>query len=152
MFGIDYYDMWAPVAKLRSIWLILATATHNGWPVNMFDFHSTFLGGQLNSNEEVFMELPEGYEELDPKQYVCKLFKSLYRLKQASHKWYDALSKALAKIKFRQCKLDPAVFYTHKNNDIAVLACHVDDCTITGSSKQLIQSYKDKLKRTVFFN
>ena len=43
-------------------------------------------------------------------------------------------------------KADPAVFYTHKNNDIAVLACHIDNCTITGSSKQLIQSYKDKLQ------
>ena len=42
--------------------------------------------------------------------------------------------------------MDPAVFYTHKNNDIAVLACHVNDCTITGSSKQFIQSYKDKLQ------
>jgi hypothetical protein len=39
------------------------------------------------------------------------------------------------------------VFYTHKGNNIAVLACHVDDCTITGSSQTLVQSYKDKLKQ-----
>ena len=81
MFGIDYYDTWAPVAKLGSIWLILATATHNRWPVDMFDFHSTFLNSQLDSDEEVYMELPQGYKESDPKQYVCKLFKSLYGLK-----------------------------------------------------------------------
>ena len=37
----------------------------------MFDFHSTFLNGQLNSDEEVFMEQPQGYEKLDKKQYVC---------------------------------------------------------------------------------
>ena len=92
------------------------------------------------------MELPQGYEESDPKWYVCKLFKSLYGLKQAGQKWYDALCTALTEIGFRQFEPDPAVLYTHKNNDIAVLECHIYDCTITGSSKQLIQNYKDKLK------
>ena len=73
VFGIDYYDTWAPVAKLGSIRLLLATATQHGWPVDMFDFHSAFLNGELDSDEEVFMELPQGYEELDSKRYVCKL-------------------------------------------------------------------------------
>ena len=38
------------------------------------------------------------------------------------------------------------MFYIRTGNSIAILACHVDDCTITGSSKELIQLYKDKLK------
>ena len=101
MFGIDYYDTWAPVAKLGSIQFLLATATQNGWPIDMFNFHSAFLNGELDSDEEVFMEQPQGYEESDKNQYVCKLFKSLYRLKQAGRKWYDALCKALADIGFK---------------------------------------------------
>ena len=100
VFGVDYYDMWVPVAKLGLIQLSLATATQNGWPINMFDFHSAFLNGELNSNEEVYMEQPEGYEKSNRKQYICKLHKSLYRLKQAGRKWYDALCKALAEISF----------------------------------------------------
>ena len=147
VFGVDYYDTWAPVAKLGSIRLLLATATQHGWPVDMFDFHSAFLNGELDSNEEVYMELPQGYEEKDPKRYVCKLNKSLYGLKQAGRKWYDALCKALAEIGFKKSEADPAVFYAKSGNDIAILACHVDDCTITGSSKELVQSYKDKLKQ-----
>ena len=83
VFGIDYYDMWAPVAKLGSIWLLLAVATQKSWPIDMFDFHNAFLNGKLNSDEEVFMEQPQGYKESDKKRYVCKLFKSLYGLKQA---------------------------------------------------------------------
>ena len=80
MFGVDYYDMWAPVAKLRLIWLLLAVAMQNSWPIDMFNFHSAFLNGKLNSDKEVFMEQPQGYEESDKKRYVCKLFKSLYDL------------------------------------------------------------------------
>jgi hypothetical protein len=45
----------------------------------MFNFHSEFLNGKLNSDEEV-------YEESDGKKYVCILFKSLYELKQAGNK------------------------------------------------------------------
>ena len=98
--GVDYYDTWAPVAKLGLIHFLLATAAQHGWPIDMFDFHSMFLNGQLDSDEEVFIEQPQGYEELDKKWYVCKLFKSLYGLKQAGRKWYDALCRVLADIGF----------------------------------------------------
>ena len=107
--GIDYYDTWAPVAKLGSIQFLLAITMQHGWPINMFDFHSTFLNGELDSDEEVFMEQPQGYEESDKKRYVCK-FKSLYGLKQAGRKWYNALCRALAKIGFKRSEANPAVF------------------------------------------
>ena len=67
------------------------------------------------------------------KNYVCKLLKSLYGLKQAGRKWYNTLCKALADIGFRQSEADPAVFYAHHNGNITILACHVDNCTITGN-------------------
>jgi Reverse transcriptase (RNA-dependent DNA polymerase) len=86
VFNVDYYNTWALVAKLGSIQLLLATAAQHGWPIDMFDFHSAFLNGELNSDEEVFMEQPQGYEELDRKQYICKLLKLLYGLKQAGRK------------------------------------------------------------------
>jgi Reverse transcriptase (RNA-dependent DNA polymerase) len=58
VFGVDYYNTWAPVAKLRSNHFLLATAAQHGWPINMFDFHSAFLNSELDSDEseEVFME------------------------------------------------------------------------------------------------
>ena len=101
VFGIDFYDMWAPMAKLGSICFLLATAAKHGWPIDMFNFHSAFLNGELDPDEEVYMEQPQGYEESDKKWYVCKLLKSLYGLKQAGRKWYDALCRVLANIGFR---------------------------------------------------
>ena len=92
------------------------------------------------------MEQPQGYEESDRKQYVCKLFKSLYGLKQAGRKWYNTLCKALADIGFKQSEADPTIFYIHQDDNIIILACHIDDCMITRNSQSLIQNYKDKLK------
>ena len=145
-FGVDYYEMWPPVAKFRLIWLILVTATQNQWLIDMLSFHSAFLNGELDSDEELYMEQPEGYKEQDRKWYVCRLLKSLYVLKQAGRKWYNALCKVLIKISFKQSEADPTIFYAHKINDITVLTCHVNNCTITGSSQVVIQGYKDKLK------
>ena len=40
---------------------------------------------------------------------------------------------------------DWGVFTAHIGQDILILAVHVDDCTITGSSKELIQEFKSKI-------
>ena len=72
----------------------------------------------------------------------------MYGLKQAGRKGYNALCKVLDNIGFKQSEANPALFFAHKGEDITILACHIDDCTITGSSQQLIQNYKDRLKTT----
>ena len=59
----------------------------------------------------------------------------------------QSLCKALTEIGFTRSEADPAVFHAHKGNNIAILACHVDNCTITGNSQELIQNYKDELKK-----
>ena len=56
------------------------------------------------------------------------------------------LCKALANIGLKKSEANSAVFYVHHETKIAILACHIDDCMITGSSQKLIQDYKDKLK------
>ena len=62
----------------------------------MFDFHSAFLNRQLDEDKEVFMEQLPGYEESDLQEYFVKLYKSLYGLKQARHKWYEIMCCMLA--------------------------------------------------------
>ena len=141
--GIDYYDTYSPVARLASFRTVLALAARQDWDIEAFDFNSAYLNGTLDADEKIYMQEPPGYESDDGS--VKRLRKALYGLKQAGRKWYDALSLALTKLGFRVSSADPGVFTARVGTDILVLAAHVDDCILTGSSKDLITEYKGKL-------
>jgi hypothetical protein len=141
--GIDYFDTFSPVARLASFRTILAFAARNDWEIDTFDFNSAYLNGQLNEDEDIYMQSPPGYETQG--ESVKHLRKSLYGLKQAGRKWYDTLCRALKDIGFRVSDADPGVFFIHDNIHTTILAVHVDDCVITGSSEELISEYKREL-------
>ena len=144
--NIDYYETWAPVAKLASICTILALATRHDWDINMFNFHNAFLNGELNNNEEVYMEQPPGHEDKDPHNFCLRLKKSLYGLKQAGQKWYDVVCQTFADLGFKKSEYDPAVFCIHSGDDIIIVAIHIDNCTITGNNRVLLNEIKRKIK------
>ena len=51
--GIDFTEVFAPVARLGSVRVLLAVAAHEGWEVHHMDVKSTFLNGELQ--EEVYV-------------------------------------------------------------------------------------------------
>ncbi|KAL2241052.1 UNVERIFIED_CONTAM: Retrovirus-related Pol polyprotein from transposon TNT 1-94 [Sesamum indicum] len=57
--GIDYDEVFAPVARLESIRLIISLAAQNQWKIHQMDVKSTFLNGVLK--EEVYITQPPGY-------------------------------------------------------------------------------------------
>lgn len=79
--GIDYDEIFSPVARLETIRVVLALAAHAGWNVFHFDVKSAFLNGDIQ--EEVFVAQPERYIIEGEEHRVYKLKKALYGLKQA---------------------------------------------------------------------
>ncbi|GJZ18791.1 retrovirus-related pol polyprotein from transposon TNT 1-94 [Tanacetum coccineum] len=100
--GIDYDETFAPVARLEPIRIFLAFATYMNFIVCQMDVKSAFLNGKLK--EEVYVKQPLGYESSKFSNHVCKLDKSLYRLKQAPKAWYETLSTFLTEQKFVRVK------------------------------------------------
>jgi transposase InsO family protein len=143
IYGVDYFDTYSPVAKMASFRLILAMAARYDWDVESFDFNGAYLNGTLSDDEEIYMKEPPGYETQGERS-VKRLQKSLYGLKQAGRKWYEALSHALADLGFCATSADPGVFFAKIGDHILILAIHVDDCALTGSSPPLIAEYKRK--------
>ena len=80
--GVDYFDTFSPVAKLSSFRTILAIAARNDWEIESFDFDGAYLNGELNADEEIYMQAPPGYS-FKESATVMQLRKSLYGLKQA---------------------------------------------------------------------
>ncbi|GJZ64767.1 zinc finger, CCHC-type containing protein [Tanacetum coccineum] len=79
--GIDYFDTYAPVARITTIRLLLALAAIHNLVIHQMDVKTAFLNGDLD--EEVYMKQPEGFVMPDNEHKVCKMVKSLYGLKQA---------------------------------------------------------------------
>lgn len=57
--GVDFDEVFAPVARMESVRLLLAHAASEGWAVHHMDVKSAFLNGELQ--EEVFVEQPPGF-------------------------------------------------------------------------------------------
>ena len=77
--GIDFGDIFSPVAKVASIILFLSVSAAFDFDVEHMDVKTTFLHGDLE--EEIYMKRPEGFAAKGKKELVCKLKKSLYGLK-----------------------------------------------------------------------
>jgi len=78
---IDYFDRYAPVARIATIRVLIALAAIQKLVIHQMDVKTVFLNGELE--EEVYMKLPEGFVIPGQEKKVCKLIRSLYGLKQA---------------------------------------------------------------------
>ncbi|GJR99270.1 zinc finger, CCHC-type containing protein [Tanacetum coccineum] len=57
--GVDYFDTYAPVARITSIRVLFALASIYNFPIHQMDVKTAFLNGDLD--EEVYMKQPEGF-------------------------------------------------------------------------------------------
>nr|XP_028953280.1 uncharacterized protein LOC114822633 [Malus domestica] len=73
-----------------------------------------------------------------PSQYVCKLNKSLYGLKQVSRAWNEKFTSYLPGLGFKSSFADPSLFVKHTDAGTVVLLLYVDDIILTSSSSILI--------------
>ena len=75
------------MAKINSIRVSLSLAASSKWPLQQLHVKNAFPNGEIE--EEVFMELPPGFEDSYGTGNVCRFKKSLYGLKQSPRAWFD---------------------------------------------------------------
>ncbi|GJZ82309.1 putative ribonuclease H-like domain-containing protein [Tanacetum coccineum] len=106
--GIDYDEVFAPVARIEAIRLFLAYASSKDFVVYQMDVKSAFLYGKIK--EEVYVCQPPGFEDPDFPDRVYKVERALYGLHQAPRAWYETLSTYLLDNGFQRGKIDKILF------------------------------------------
>ncbi|GJU43379.1 retrotransposon protein, putative, ty1-copia subclass [Tanacetum coccineum] len=146
--GIDYEEVFAPVARIKAIRLFLAYASFMGFLVYQMDMKSAFLYGTIE--KEVYVTQPPGFKDLDNPNKVYKVVKALYGLHQAPRAWYETLANYLLGNGFKRGKIDQTLFIKKQKGDILLVQVYVDDIIFSSTNKELCTGFeklmKDKLQ------
>ena len=113
--GIDYKETFSPVARYKSIQYLLSHAALQDWEIKAMDVKLAYLHGVLEV--EIYMEQPEGFVAKGEKNKVCRLIRSLYRLKQAGRVWNRTFAHTIKnKLGFTTIHSDVGVYVLHHHH------------------------------------
>ena len=106
--GIDFEEVFAPVARMESVRLLLALAAAKDWHVHHLDMKSAFLNGDLA--KEVYVRQAPGFTVKGKEHKVLRLRKAQYGLRQAPRAWNAKLDATMVELGFTRCTLEHALY------------------------------------------
>ncbi|KAJ9561022.1 hypothetical protein OSB04_006182 [Centaurea solstitialis] len=148
--GVDYFDTYAPVARIGSIRTLIAISTLKGLYIHQMDVKTAFLNGLLK--EEIYMEQPEGFVVPGQENKVCRLVKSLYGLKQAHKQWHERFDATVTSFGFKHNGADRCIYSKYTKEFTVVICLHVDDMLIIGTNLAGILETEDYLSSNFSWN
>ncbi|XP_032457437.1 uncharacterized protein LOC100116824 isoform X3 [Nasonia vitripennis] len=134
-------DIYAPVAKMQTLKILLVYCCKVGLHIEQMDIETAFLNGKVTS--EVYVNQPKGYE--DGTDRVCKLIKALYGLKESPRAWYECPDKFLIKLGFIRSNIDYCLYTLKLKENTVYLLLYVDDLLICRKNKEIIEKVKKML-------
>lgn len=144
--GIDYTEVYAPVARMDTIRTLLSSAAHKGWDIYQLDVKSAFLHGVLA--EKVYVQQPKGYVVKGAEDKVYKLHKALYGLKQAPRAWFSRIEEYFIKEGLVKSQNEETLFFkTNKIGNILLVSIYVDDLIYTGDDESMVKDFKESMQK-----
>lgn len=122
---IDYNDVFSPVVKHSSICIFFGIVAMHDLELEQLDVKTTFLHGELE--EEIYMDQPEGFIVPGKEEFVCKLKKFLYGLKQSPRQWYKRFDSFMISRGFSRSQYDSCVYIKFVDGSPIYLLLYVDD-------------------------
>lgn len=133
-------EIYAPVAKMSTLRLLLSLSVKRGFNVHHMDVETAFLNSDVKS--EVYVSQPDGF--IKNENMVYHLKKSLYGLRESPRNWYDHFNNFITKLGFTRSNHDLCLYCNVKSEIYCIL--FVDDLLICGPDKELIESIKSEFK------
>lgn len=145
-YGVDYEEVYAPVARMDTVRMILELATQRRWCVFQLDVKSTFLHGKLTEN--VYVEQPRGYEIKNEEHKVYKFNKALYGLKQTPRAWFNRIESYFRKKGFGKEDNEQTLFTkVNKQGKHLIISLYVDDLIYTGDDENMMVEFKESVMK-----
>jgi hypothetical protein len=146
--GVEYDETYAPVVAMESVRFLMGIAASNGWEVDHLDVPTAFLNGELE--HLIVTRVPKGWndaisDELGEDGDPTGLHKSLYGLKQAGLCWNKKVDSTATVFGFKRSTSDTCVYIMWTIGGVVVFAIWTDDYFLTGSDKEAIGKWKEKL-------
>ena len=142
--GIDFKDTFAPTLKMVPLRLMFSISASLNLELHHLDIETAFLHGDLE--EEIYMEQPSHFVDPQFPNYVCKLHKSLYGLKQSPRMWHFKLHTYLVSIGFNRLQAEPNIYIRKDGAIYVIIGVYVDDLPIASNSIASIRKTINQLK------
>ena len=123
-YGTYFDETFCPVVRQESLWLLMALSVKHGLSLHQVDVTTAFLDGTLE--DKVYMQQPKGFECPGKEEFVCKLNKRIYGLKQSPRCWNSTLDAFLKEMQFTQTASDQCIYYQKAGKDIMFIGVYVD--------------------------
>jgi len=145
-YGIDYDKTTAPTVCLKSFQVLLHIAALLGWDVQHFDIKTAFLHGILPENETMFMEQLPGFEVPGKEDWVMKLMKSIYGMKQVSRVWNRTFDRAVRGWGFKWLSSEWCIYWRQTPTGTVIFTVHVDNIISIAPKPSMNEAFKSQLK------
>jgi hypothetical protein len=137
--GLNFGKIFAHVAHLKAIRILLGVATSKGFKLYQMDVKSDFLNGVIQ--EEVFVRQLPGFENPKYLNRVYKLSKALYGLNKVMRAWYARINTFLLWHGYVMESVDKSLFTLNYGTDFLPVQIYVDDIIFGGSSHLLVSRF-----------
>ncbi|GJZ10024.1 putative ribonuclease H-like domain-containing protein [Tanacetum coccineum] len=138
--GINYDEVFTPVARIEAIRLFLDYASFMDFMVYQMDMKSAFFYGTIE--EKIYVCQPLGFEDPDYLDKVYMVVKAMYGLHQAPRAWYGTLAKYLLDNGFQRRKIDQTLFIKKQKGDILLVQVYVDDIIFGSTNKEVCTEFE----------
>jgi hypothetical protein len=143
--GVDFEEVFAPVARMESVRLLLALAAGNGWEVHHLDIKSAFLNNDLAKT--VFVKQAPGFIVPGAEHKVLRLRKALYGLRQVPRAWNAKLDATLRSLGFTRCETEHAIYARRRGKFELIVGVYVDDLIVTETREVDIAGFKREMAK-----
>lgn len=141
---IDFDQVFAPVTRQATLRLFLTVAAKQNLIVQHLDIRKAYLNGVL---EEVYMRQPPGFVVVGKEEYVCRLRRSIYGLRQSARCWHRKLNEVLTKYGFKPSAADQCLYTKDGTAGRDLLIVHVDDILLASADEANVKKEFEHLCR-----